>query len=103
MASGPAARCSSIVPLGQCLPSGIFDHHAILEARKPIAAPVSAQPSLGHRCRFLNLVYLELSACQLMQLPEDPGQVAPNLRSLNLYHNLISTLPSLSGMHDSSA
>lgn len=48
--------------------------------------------------RFLNLVYLELSACQLTHLPEDLAEMAPNLRSLNLDHNLISTLPSLAGM-----
>lgn len=55
-------------------------------------------PALVQPLRFLNLVYLELSACQLTHLPEDLAEMAPNLRSLNLDHNLISTLPSLAGM-----
>uniref|UniRef100_V5ERB7 Protein phosphatase regulatory subunit n=2 Tax=Kalmanozyma brasiliensis (strain GHG001) TaxID=1365824 RepID=V5ERB7_KALBG len=83
---------------GNAFPQGISTTTAIQEARKPITAPPSSLPALSQPLRFLNLVYLELSACQLMQLPEDLAEVAPNLRSLNLDHNLISTLPSLSGM-----
>ncbi|CDR99806.1 hypothetical protein [Sporisorium scitamineum] len=83
---------------GNAFPQGISTTSKTVEARKPIAAPLGVQPSLVQPLRFLNLVYLELSACQLMQLPEDLAQVAPNLRSLNLDHNLISTLPSLAGM-----
>ncbi|GAC96262.1 protein phosphatase regulatory subunit [Pseudozyma hubeiensis SY62] len=80
---------------GNAFPQGIS---TTSEARKPIASSLTAQPPLVQPLRFLNLVYLELSACQLMQLPADLAQVAPNLRSLNLDHNLISTLPSLEGM-----
>ncbi|CBQ71918.1 conserved hypothetical protein [Sporisorium reilianum SRZ2] len=84
---------------GNAFPQGISTTSKTAEAaRKPIAAALGAQPPLVQPLRFLNLVYLELSACQLMQLPEDLAQVAPNLRSLNLDHNLISTLPSLAGM-----
>ncbi|TKY87104.1 hypothetical protein EX895_003781 [Sporisorium graminicola] len=84
---------------GNAFPQGISTTSMPAEVRKPIAAPLAAQPPLVQPLRFLNLVYLELSACQLMQLPEDLAQVAPNLRSLNLDHNLISTLPNLAGMH----
>ncbi|PWZ00553.1 hypothetical protein BCV70DRAFT_199825 [Testicularia cyperi] len=55
-------------------------------------------PALSHPLRFLNLVYLELAACQLTTLPQDLAEMAPNLRSLNLDHNLISTLPELGAM-----
>ena len=81
---------------GNAFPQGISTSTTV-DARKPIAAAVPLQP-MPQPLRFLNLVYLELSACQLMQLPEDLAEVAPNLRSLNLDHNLISTLPSLAGM-----
>ncbi len=84
---------------GNAFPQGISTSGAALpDPRKHIAPALSAQPSLTQPLRFLNLVYLELSACQLMQLPEDLAEMAPNLRSLNLDHNLISTLPNLTGM-----
>ncbi|SPO21895.1 uncharacterized protein UTRI_01883_B [Ustilago trichophora] len=82
---------------GNAFPQGISTSTTV-ETRKPIAPALSTQSPLVQPLRFLNLVYLELSACQLMHLPEDLSAVAPNLRSLNLDHNLISTLPSLSGM-----
>ncbi|SPO23205.1 uncharacterized protein UTRI_01883 [Ustilago trichophora] len=82
---------------GNAFPQGISTSTTV-ETRKPIAPALSVQTPLVQPLRFLNLVYLELSACQLMHLPEDLSAVAPNLRSLNLDHNLISTLPSFSGM-----
>lgn len=83
---------------GNAFPQGISTTSNVANMRKPIVPAFAAQPSLVQPLRFLNLVYLELSACQLMRLPEDLAEVAPNLRSLNLDHNLISTLPSLAGM-----
>ncbi|SPC66967.1 uncharacterized protein UHOD_02531 [Ustilago sp. UG-2017b] len=80
---------------GNAFPQGISTTITPVEPRKSL---VSAPISVVQPLRFLNLVYLELSACQLMHLPEDLAEMAPNLRSLNLDHNLISTLPSLSGM-----
>ncbi|KAN0063087.1 Protein nud1 [Thecaphora frezii] len=67
------------------------------------ALPSSGPPELHLRqpvpmVRFLNLVYLELAACQLTALPVELPELAPNLRSLNLDHNLISSLPPLLGM-----
>lgn len=82
---------------GNAFPHGISTAGTAMEVHKPIAT-LAAQAPLVQPLRFLNLVYLELSACQLMQLPADLAQVAPNLRSLNLDHNLISTLPSLEQM-----
>nr|CDI52567.1 l domain-like protein [Melanopsichium pennsylvanicum 4] len=80
---------------GNAFPQGISTTVAsIKDARKPL----TPAPSLTQPLRFLNLVYLELSACQLTHLPEDLSELAPNLRSLNLDHNLVSTLPSLGGM-----
>lgn len=78
---------------GNAFPRGITTTSAVAEPQKSIVPTSAIQP-----LRFLNLVYLELSACQLTQLPADLAEMAPNLRSLNLDHNLISTLPSLSGM-----
>ncbi|KAJ1028619.1 hypothetical protein NDA16_001785 [Ustilago loliicola] len=78
---------------GNAFPQGISTTSAVAESRQSIVPAPAIQP-----LRFLNLVYLELSACQLTQLPADLAEVAPNLRSLNLDHNLISTLPSFSGM-----
>lgn len=85
----PAAQLRDVRRLflsGNAFPQGISTPPAL-------PAAIAAQP-----VRFLNLVYLELSACQLTHLPEDLADLAPNLRSLNLDHNLISTLPSLAGM-----
>ncbi|GAC76659.1 protein phosphatase 1, regulatory subunit, and related proteins [Moesziomyces antarcticus T-34] len=74
---------------GNAFPQGISTG----PAKEAMGPAMLVQP-----LRFLNLVYLELSACQLTHLPEDLAEMAPNLRSLNLDHNLISTLPSLAGM-----
>ncbi|EPQ28764.1 uncharacterized protein PFL1_03567 [Pseudozyma flocculosa PF-1] len=83
---------------GNAFPQGL-DFEAL-----PSAASATSPPELQLRrqpapmVRFLNLVYLELAACQLTALPVELPELAPNLRSLNLDHNLISTLPPLAGM-----
>ncbi|KDN52631.1 L domain-like protein [Tilletiaria anomala UBC 951] len=46
-----------------------------------------------------NLVYLELAACQLEQLPDHMWSLMPNLRHLNLDHNLFVELPNLRALH----
>lgn len=42
---------------------------------------------------FTNLLYLEMSACQLSHLPTSFATLFPNLHQLNLDHNLFSKLP----------
>ncbi|KAJ1325041.1 protein NUD1 [Microdochium nivale] len=44
---------------------------------------------------FLNLQYLELANCGLQSLPENLGQLMPNVRVLNLNFNALSDLSSL--------
>lgn len=47
------------------------------------------------RVDFLNLQFLELANCGLQSLPEDLGQLMPNLRTLNLNFNAISDVSAL--------
>ncbi|KAG6040761.1 hypothetical protein E4U41_007201 [Claviceps citrina] len=47
------------------------------------------------RVDFLNLQLLELANCGLQSLPEKMGQLMPNLRSLNVNFNAISSLTPL--------
>jgi protein NUD1 len=51
--------------------------------------------SFNPRVDFLNLQLLELANCGLQELPENMGQLMPNLRSLNLNFNAISHLTPL--------
>ncbi|GAA94312.1 hypothetical protein E5Q_00961 [Mixia osmundae IAM 14324] len=45
-----------------------------------------------------SLTMLDLSACQLVELPADFASVVPNCRSLNLAHNFIQDLSPLDGL-----
>lgn len=87
---------------GNAFPDGIGSRALLAgageEAEDPDLTP-RAHPLPSPSIRFLNLVYLELAACQLTSLPAELAELAPNLRALNLDHNLISTLPPLQGMH----
>ncbi|KAK0534174.1 Protein nud1 [Tilletia horrida] len=47
---------------------------------------------------LFTLVYLELSGCQLTVLPSALPSQLPNLRHLNLDHNLFTTLPGLQAL-----
>lgn len=48
--------------------------------------------------RFYNLTYLELAMCQLDRLPDDLAALVPNVRTLDLSHNPISSLGPLRGL-----
>lgn len=45
-----------------------------------------------------NMVYLELAACRLEELPVDLARFAPNLRVLNLNYNFLSDVAPLAGL-----
>ncbi|KZV93648.1 L domain-like protein [Exidia glandulosa HHB12029] len=45
-----------------------------------------------------NMVYLELAACRLEQLPPELAQLVPNLRVLNLNYNFLSDVSALAGL-----
>ncbi|CAO1613153.1 unnamed protein product [Sympodiomycopsis kandeliae] len=49
--------------------------------------------SLSASAPYSILVYLELSACQIDNIPSDFADIFPNIHHLNLDHNLFSKLP----------
>ncbi|KAL9939838.1 hypothetical protein V8E36_001655 [Tilletia maclaganii] len=67
-------------------------HPDTFSARYPEPQPFTQPVTL------FTLVYLELSGCQLTALPAALPQQLPNLRHLNLDHNLLTTLPSLQAL-----
>ncbi|PWN18926.1 L domain-like protein, partial [Microstroma glucosiphilum] len=73
------------------LSANAFSRDLSLYASAPRAPPA-----------FTQLVYLELSACQLETLPSNFSSLFPTLHHLNLDHNLFSKLPKrcLSGLRD---
>ena len=54
-------------------------------------------------CTFLdepcyNLLYLEVAACRLTQLPQDLARLIPNVRVLNLNYNFLMDAQALEGL-----
>ncbi|SCV73666.1 BQ2448_6096 [Microbotryum intermedium] len=47
---------------------------------------------------FFNLIYLELSHCQLSRLPPTLSSTIPNMRALDLSHNPLTSLDGLQGL-----
>ena len=45
-----------------------------------------------------NLIYLELAACRLIQLPPDFSRMVPNVRVLNLNYNFLEDPRPLDGL-----
>ena len=45
-----------------------------------------------------NLIYLELAACRLIELPLDLIRLIPNIRVLNLNYNFLSDVRPLAGL-----
>lgn len=48
--------------------------------------------------QYFDIVYLELSACQLITLPSNFASLVPNCRYLNLSHNFLEDIGPLSGL-----
>lgn len=48
--------------------------------------------------QYFDIVYLELSACQLITLPENFASLVPNCRYLNLSHNFLEDMRPLAGL-----
>ena len=82
---------------------------SLRQQRRPLACPLPALRSVQRLFLSGNaltdaqllgaahpaLLYLELAGCQLTAVPASLAQDAPNLRTLNLDHNHIDTLPPL--------
>lgn len=48
--------------------------------------------------KFFNLTYLELAMCQLDRLPTNLASRIPNVRTLDMSHNPLSSLAPLKGL-----
>lgn len=55
-------------------------------------------PRFSLKIDFLALQYLELAMAQISTLPKDMARRIPNVRTLNLCHNLLTDVTALSGL-----
>ncbi|SCZ88626.1 BZ3500_MvSof-1268-A1-R1_Chr10-2g03024 [Microbotryum saponariae] len=83
-------------------PTSLRDIKRLYLSSNPSSLPLSLlSPSsqLGAPSpTFFNLIYLELSYCQLTQLPPTLSSTIPNIRALDLSHNPLTSLDGLHGL-----
>ncbi|KDE06823.1 hypothetical protein MVLG_02859 [Microbotryum lychnidis-dioicae p1A1 Lamole] len=83
-------------------PTSLRDIKRLYLSSNPASLPLSLlSPSsqLGAPSpTFFNLIYLELSYCQLTRLPPRLSSTIPNIRALDLSHNPLTSLDGLQGL-----